>query len=241
MFADEIRRAVMAAPRVELPKVSALLWKAYAAGQVSEAEASELSEMIEARKVIPVEKPIPRRMGSRPRSSESMERRRRWVASGRLPPQIAARFTMAEAAVLAVIAVEVAKRGACTLTIGHIAALGGVSETTVHNALRQARGLGLLTIEERRLTAWRNASNVVRIVSPEWQAWLRLNRPQGGGCKFVNPTPTDSRTRASLTPMRGAARAAGGQGERTDGAHAIENPPRPRSGWQNRLLRPDAT
>jgi hypothetical protein len=133
-----------------------------------------------------------------------MERRRRWVASGRLPPGIAARFTMAEAAVLAVIAVEVAKGGACTLTIGHIAALAGVSETSVRNALRQARGLGLLTIEERRLTAWRNASNVVRIVSPEWQVWLRLGRSQGGGCKFANPTTTDSRTRASLTPTRSA-------------------------------------
>jgi hypothetical protein len=210
MFADEIRRTVMAAPRVELPKVSALLWKAYAAGQVTEDEASELSELIEARKVIPVSKPAPRRVGSRPRSSESMERRRRWVASGRLPPGIAARFTMAEAAVLAVVAVEVAKRGACTLTIGHIAALAGVSETTVRNALREARGLGLLTIEERRLTAWRNASNVVRIVSAEWQAWLRLGASQGGGCKSVNPTITDSRTRASATPMRSPARAAGG-------------------------------
>jgi hypothetical protein len=46
VFADQIRRTVMAAPRVELPKVSALLWKAYAAGQVTEAEASELSARI---------------------------------------------------------------------------------------------------------------------------------------------------------------------------------------------------
>jgi hypothetical protein len=210
MFADEIRRTVMAAPRVELPKVSALLWKAYAAGQVTEAEASELSELIEARKVIPVAKPAPRRAGSRPRSSESMERRRRWVASGRIPPGIAARFTMAEAAVLAVVAVEVAKRGTCTLTIGHIAALAGVSETTVRNALRECKALGLITVEERRLTAWRNASNVVRVVSAEWRSWLRLGSPQGGGCKSANPTTTDSRTRVSLTPMRSTARAAGG-------------------------------
>jgi hypothetical protein len=45
MFADEIRRTIVAVPRVELPKVSALLWKAYAAGQVTEAEASELPEL----------------------------------------------------------------------------------------------------------------------------------------------------------------------------------------------------
>ena len=62
----------------------------------------------------------------------------------------------------------------------------------VRNALRAARGLGLLSIEERRLTAWRNAPNVVRIVSREWQAWLRLRAPteraRGGGCKFPKAT-----------------------------------------------------
>ena len=48
MFAEQLRRAVEASPRVELAKVSSLLWRAYAAGQVSEDQASELSEMIEA-------------------------------------------------------------------------------------------------------------------------------------------------------------------------------------------------
>src|SRR4051812_41290458 len=62
-----------------------------------------------------------------------MKRRRRWAASGALPPALAARFTLAETAVLAVLAAEVLRHGACTLTIGHIAALAGVSETTVRN------------------------------------------------------------------------------------------------------------
>ena len=96
MFAEQLRQAVMASPRVELPKVSALLWKAYAAGQVTEAQASELSELIEARKVIPASsKPVQRRVGSRPRTDASMERRRSWAASGRMPPKLAARFTLA--------------------------------------------------------------------------------------------------------------------------------------------------
>src|SRR4051794_25689833 len=228
MFVEQLRRAVEATPRVELAKVASLLWRAYAAGQVTEAEAQALSDLIEARRALPsTPKPAQRRFGSRPRSpSASMERRRRWAASGALPPALAARFILAETAVLAVIAAEILRHSRCTLTVGHIAALAGVSETTVRNALREARGLGLLTVEERRLTAWRNASNVVRIVAPEWQAWLRLHRPQGGGCKSVNPTPTDSRTRASLTPMERAVRAAGGQQRRTDSAYAIENPPR---------------
>src|SRR6185312_12837327 len=105
MFVDELRRAVEASPRVELAKVAGLLWRAYAAGQVSEAEASELSDLIEARKAIPApQKPLQRRLGSRPRSPASMERRRRWAASGALPPALAARFTLAEQSALAVIA-----------------------------------------------------------------------------------------------------------------------------------------
>ena len=179
MFAEQLRRAVEAAPRAELPTVSGLLWKAYAAGQVTEEQASELSDRLEARRAIPApQRPAQRRVGSRPRSGASMERRRRWAASGLLPPALAARFTLAETAVLAVLAAEVLRHGACTLTVGHIAALAGVSETTVRNALRAARGLGLLTIEERRVSAWRNAPNVVRIVSREWLAWLRLRAPK---------------------------------------------------------------
>ena len=85
MFAEQIRQAAMASPRVELPKVSAALWKAYAAGTVTEADASELSDLIEARKAIPAPpKPVQRRVGSRPRTCASMERRRSWAAAGRM-------------------------------------------------------------------------------------------------------------------------------------------------------------
>src|SRR3954452_13242707 len=193
MFAEQLRRAVEASPRVELPKVSALLWKAYAAGQVSEAEASALSEAIEARRALPAaQKPIQRRLGSRPRSPASMERRRRWAASGALPPALAARFTLAETAVLAVVAAEHRKRGDCRLTNGELADVAGVSITTVKNALRAARALNLLAVEERRLTAFRNASNVVRVVDPSWRAWLRL----GGGGKSVPCSPTSYKNQA---------------------------------------------
>ena len=43
MFAEQLRRAVEATPRCESPKISALLWKAYAAGTVSESDAADLS------------------------------------------------------------------------------------------------------------------------------------------------------------------------------------------------------
>src|SRR3954465_14708007 len=68
MVAEQLRRAIEAAPRVELPKVSALLWKAYAVGTVSESDAADLSNLIEARKAIPAaQKAVQRRLGSRPR------------------------------------------------------------------------------------------------------------------------------------------------------------------------------
>src|SRR3982750_1839953 len=166
MFIEQLRRAVEASPRVELAKGASLLWHAYAAGQVSEDQASELSDLIESRRALPApQKPIQRRLGSRPRSPASMERRRRWAASGALPPALAVRFTLAETAVLAVVAAEHQKHGRCTLVIDHIAALAGVSRTTVKNALREGRSLGLIRIEERRVSAWRSAPNIGTLTS----------------------------------------------------------------------------
>src|SRR5215212_9270343 len=211
MFVEQLRRAVEASPRAELPTVSGLLWKAYAAGQVTEAEATALSEVIEARKVLPAaQKRAQRRFGSRPRSPASIERRRRWAASGALPPALASRFTLAEQAVLAVVAAEHRKRGDCRLTNKEVADVAGVSITTVKNTLRVARALNLVTVEERRLTAFRNASNVVRIISPEWRMCLRL----GGGGKSVPRSPTQLKIPASAQRQR--AWAAKGQEARTD-------------------------
>src|SRR3954467_4681936 len=182
MFHDQLRASIEAAPRVALTKISALLWKACAAGQVSEDEAAALSEAIELRRALPPpQKPAQRRLGSRPRTPASLERRRRWAASGALPPQLACRFTLADQAGLAVVAAEHRKRGDCRLTNKEVADVAGVSITTVKNALRVARTINLISVEERRLTAFRNDSNVVRIVDPSWRGWLRL----GGGGKFV--------------------------------------------------------
>src|SRR5215212_246732 len=210
MFADELRRAVEVSPRVKLHAVSQLLWRAYAAGSVTEAQASELSDLIETRKALPAAgKPVQRRVGSRPHTPASMQRRRSWAAAGRLPPQIANRFTLAEQAVLAVVALEVVKHGSCRLAIDHIAALAGVGRSSVKNALREAHGLGLVRIEERRLTGFRNDTNVVTILSPEWTSWLRLRR--GGGVKTVTGTTTSLVRSMPSKPSEPFKRAAGRQ------------------------------
>jgi len=129
-------------------------------------------------------------VGSRPRSPESMARRRRWAAAGYLPPKLAAAFTAGEPAVLAGVGREAARRGKCTLAKGAIAALAGVCECLVKRALRHAALLGLITIEVRRLSYWRNDTNIVRVASREWGAWLRTRLPRDvvpgfggvGGC-----------------------------------------------------------
>lgn len=235
VFADEIRRTIEAADRITLPSVTALLWRAFGDGTISEAEAEVLSGLIEARTDAPALRRLPHAVratspgssaeahtrqdtpqdresaarrpsvGSRPRTDTSMERRRRWAASGRLPPGLAARFTLAEQAVLALVAAEVARRKDCRLAVGHLAAIAGVAETTVRNAIREARKLGFLTVEERRVTGFRSDTNIIRVISPEWTAWLRLARRGGpagdknkspgnrggGGCKSANRTPTE--------------------------------------------------
>jgi hypothetical protein len=97
-----------------------------------------------------------------------------------MPPKIASHFTVGEQAALAVVAVEITKRGHCMLAIGAIAALASVSDATVKRALRQGRALGLITVEERRLSRFRNDTNVVRVISREWLSWLRLGCSEAG-------------------------------------------------------------
>ncbi len=133
-YADAIRRQVDDAPRAALPAVAKAMWSAFAAGQITEAEAEALSVLIEARQTkhetvshLPGEAHTGRDTpqvrqnrpraggGSRPRTNASLERRRRWAASGRLPPALAAKFSLAEHAVLALIATETARRGGLPL------------------------------------------------------------------------------------------------------------------------------
>jgi hypothetical protein len=53
--------------------------------------------------------------------------------------------------------------------------------------MREAERAGALSIEERRLTAFRNDTNIIRIVAPEWRTWLRLRSGQGVGANSCSP------------------------------------------------------
>ena len=112
---------------------------------------------------------------------------------------------MGEAAAIGVIVAEIVARGQCMLSIGAIAGRAGVCTTVVKRALRQARTLGLLHVEARRVARDRNLPNVVTIVSREMDLWVRtrarVERQKGGGT-FV-PTTTTHILSSSERPAAG--------------------------------------
>jgi hypothetical protein len=113
-----------------------------------------------------------------------------------MPPTLACKFTTSELAVLRIVGDAVREGGCCTLCIDAIAARAGVCRRTAQNAIRTAAGLGLLTVQERRRQGQKNLPNVLRVVSREWQSWLRI------GCKKMRPTDIRTeRTGAAYRPQ----------------------------------------
>ncbi|TXN17286.1 hypothetical protein FV219_00550 [Methylobacterium sp. WL122] len=135
-----------------------------------------------------------RRAPASPDRAASRDRRRLLACSGPMPPALASRFTTGQLAVLRIVGDEVAAKGVCGLCIDAIAARAGVCRRLAQTAIRLAEGDGLLTIQERRHQGRKNEPNLLRIISREWQAWMRRARRlpiEGGGCKLLHPT--DSR------------------------------------------------
>jgi hypothetical protein len=198
--ADILREAIARAPRATLPDITKALWAANLAGQITDTDAEALDEAIRARAAVAAIAPSsPRRVGSRPRTDASMMRRRRLAASGRMPPAIAAHYTLAEQAVLAVVATQVARHQRCYLAATMIAAIAGVSPSTVKAALRRARDLGHLLAQVRPRPGGRHDTTIRTIIAPEWVAWLRMPRrddrylgmtAEGGGGKSPDATDT---------------------------------------------------
>lgn len=215
MFADALMTALETARGGRaLDDVSRAVWRGLAEGVLTDDDAQRLAEAIHARREPPARavaglgsppagaRPVypPRRPQRPPERSRAIERRRRLAASGPLPPALASRFTTSELAALRIVGDEVRARGVCMLPLAAIAARAGISRTSAQNALRRARALGLVTIEERRRRGLPSLTNVVRIVSPEWRAWQargpRGDAParsgEGGGFKKLTPTGIQS-------------------------------------------------
>lgn len=188
MLANNLAAAIEAAPTFKaIDNLARLTWRGLAEGHIEEPVAERLGAAVEARRAairsriaVSASNGVSesrRASRSHPRSPDrqrSIERRRRQAASGILPPRLACHFTLGEAAALAIIGREVRNRGRCELPIDAIAAMSGGSRTTVKNALRTARSLGLVSVKERRRPGRKSDTNVVTVVSPEWCAWLKL-------------------------------------------------------------------
>jgi hypothetical protein len=193
VFAEQIEQLIPNILGRDVDYVAKTLWQAFSAGQVTDDEAGRLAMLIEARRGVarasgsPVGafKPIaftPRRPQRSPDQRRSLLRRRQLAAAGPLPPHLAAGFTTGELSVLAVIASEVRQQGTCDRSIDELAARAGVSRATVQRAVRAAVFGGLITKEERPRRGQKSLTNVIRIVSREWLAWIRRGprRPIAG-------------------------------------------------------------
>jgi hypothetical protein len=178
-------------PLEHLDPICSRLWRAYANGELTDDEAQSLAELARDRQHPKAPKPLPpprqaRRPPRSPDRQRSLERRRRLSAAGMMPPGLAAQFTVGERAVLYVVARQVQQRGQCDLYIDQIAAFAAVSRTTARNAMRMAKRLELIQIDERRLSRRYNDANKVTIVSKEWLAWLAHGQKET--VKNVKPT-----------------------------------------------------
>lgn len=225
MLAVQLSTHIQQAPLRSLDDFSRDIWKALASGLLTDAEAQGLAEAIQKRRVAthshtpgtppgtlseasgePSAKPprvwsyFPAKRPQRtPDKAKSLERRRTLASTGPLPPALACRFTTGELAVLKVVSDEVTAKGTCILSVPEIAARAGVGLTKARMALRIAASLGLVVISERRVPYRPNLTNVVRIVSREWVAWLAKRNPRppiggpqqtpGRGCKDSQSYP----------------------------------------------------
>jgi hypothetical protein len=212
MFAEQMASAIDDARTLtRLDELSRAIWQGWGANAVTDDQAQELASLIHARKqvmrgeVTPVGIPPgrpsifpPRRLQRAPIRPVAIARRRHLAASGPLPPSLACKFTVGELAALRIVSDEVREKGHCDRTLGEIAARAGIGRTTAQNAMRAAAAMGLITVQERRREGQKNLPNVVRIVSREWQLWIKRggqrNPPHGSKpIGFKKTDPTDKR------------------------------------------------
>jgi hypothetical protein len=154
----------------------------------------------------PPPKPLapPRRAPRSLDKARSIHRRRLLACSGPLPPALATNFTTSELAVLRIIGDECAAHGSSRLCVDAIAARAGCSRTVVQGTKRLARRLGLISVQERRLSYRRSDTTLIRVISKEWEAWLKhhcantMRRAVATGLGCRNSQPMDTEVQEAL-------------------------------------------
>jgi hypothetical protein len=111
-----------------------------------------------------------------------------------MPYAIRRRFTEGQRAVLTVIANEVRAKGACTLSMVQIARTAGVCDSWARETIRLAR-LELLEVTARPQKGRPNLTNIIRIISRDWLAWIKT-----GGRVQKNPAPIGKTAEKRETP-----------------------------------------
>lgn len=222
MFAEHFAAAIEAVCPSQLDAQAQKLWAAHGAGAVSDDDAQALAERIDARRPgrqSHQETPgrtmggggrrwsryAPKRVQHARLHPERISRRRRLVAAGPLPPQLAAKLTPGQTAVLAIVADECRRSGCCDRSLAELAARAGVCRSLAQAAVRLAARLGLLRIEERPQKGRKNLTNVITIVSAEWRTWIARgpHRSVETGSKRMVPTDTILESkRRSLRPFQ---------------------------------------
>jgi len=137
-----------------------------------------------------------------PDAQASFDRRRKLGHSGPLPPSVNHRFTLGETAVMRIVLDEIRDHGRCELALDCIAARSGTSRATVRRALRAASIAGVVAIQERRVSTFRNLPNVVTVISFEVRTWMFKGGRQkwrGTDTRYSNAVPE---TAASVSPYR---------------------------------------
>jgi len=122
--------------------------------------------------------------------SASMARKRKLGSSGSLPVDLREHYTEGERAALTVIAGEIKQHGICELAIDHIAAVSGISRTTVHNAVRKAQRLMHVIVQARPRAGRKSLTNRVKVISKAWLSWIKRAPAlaKSIGLKLFHPT-----------------------------------------------------
>jgi hypothetical protein len=200
-LATQFAGAIECAQFHELNDLSAKLWKAHAAGHLTDDEAQELAEQIEAKRpkrrhahdfsFRPIHaEPKPKKQRS-PDKQASIERRRKLARQSPVPPQHTHEFTQGQHAAITVVVGEIRRVGFCDWCIAKIGAVAGVCETLVRTAMHKGRELGLLSSEQRPRKGQKSLTNIVRIMNRAWAGWLKrwmtgYRKTESTTCEYKN-------------------------------------------------------
>src|SRR6476659_10049536 len=187
---NALATAIEGAGRNQLDDYSRQVWKAHGAGIVADDQAQRLQELIQRRRGSPIAHGLlpatstiaPRYFIQRsheqrsPDRRASIHRRREHAATGPLPPNLAAGFTVRELAVLKVISDEWLAHGTCDRSLNELGARAGVCRSLAKRAVRLAELDGLFTVQRRPPSGRKHLTNIIRIIRAEWLDWLRKGR-----------------------------------------------------------------